>query len=228
MGNSMKKYLAATAISLAAVMTAASVAHAGADAGSIWLNQASDSAATIPGSTPDATFTPGPINYNPTDDGSVYTIGAFLNNPVFSNELAQFAINGGNTSFNFGTGNTFIDITGTLGLQHGNNSFVVAHDDGVVLNITGFGTVVNAPDPTAFDTTPFTVFNPGAAGNFAFNLQYAECCSPPAALVFSINDVTVGGVPEPATWALMVFGIGAVGAGLRLARRTDQLTATSV
>ena len=38
---------------------------------------------------------------------------------------------------------------------------------------------------------------------------------------FLIGGVTLtGGVPEPATWALMLFGIGAIGAGMR--RRSSQ------
>ena len=30
-----------------------------------------------------------------------------------------------------------------------------------------------------------------------------------------------GGVPEPATWAMMLLGAGLVGGGLRMARRKD-------
>jgi hypothetical protein len=84
----------------------------------------------------------------------------------------------------------------------------------VVLNITGFGEVVDEPGPTAEDFTPFTVTNTGAAGDFAFNLQYVECCGPPATLQWTINDVVVG-VPEPATWTMMILGLGAIGATLR-------------
>ncbi len=137
-------------------LAAAGASHAGATAGSIWINQSSDSASTIPGTTPDATFAPGPINYNPSDSSANYTLGAWLNNPVF---LTGAGI--ASDSFGDSTGNTFIDITGTVGLQHGMNSFVVGHDDGVVLNITGFGTVVDAPGPTALSTSPFIVNNPG-------------------------------------------------------------------
>jgi len=35
----------------------------------------------------------------------------------------------------------------------------------------------------------------------------------------------VGGVPEPATWAMLLIGIGAVGAGLRMRRRMTPVTA---
>lgn len=213
-----KQYLTGVAAGLLTLL-AATAGHAGATIGSIWLNQSSNSAATIPGGTPDANFNPGSILYNPTNSYSVYTIGQFLNNPTFSNESATFiAAGGANAPLSYGTGNTFIDITGTVGLKHGDNTFVVAHDDGVVLNITGFGMVVNQPGPTAESFTPFTVTNPGAAGNFAFNLQYVECCGPPATLQWTINDVVVG-VPEPATWTMMILGLGAIGATLRRRER---------
>ena len=212
--------LKAAAIGAALALSSVSIAHAGVTGGSVWVNQASNSAATIPGTTPDATFAPGPIDYNPADLGSVYTLGAFLNNPTFLTDDGCGGVSCGTYNMGEGTGNTFFDFVGTVGLISGINNFVVAHDDGVVLNITGFGTVVNAPGPTAEDFTPFTVNNPGPAGNFAFNLQYAECCSPPAALVWKINDVVVtGGVPEPASWALMILGFGSAGAMLRRARK---------
>ena len=35
------------------------------------------------------------------------------------------------------------------------------------------------------------------------------------------NTTLAGGVPEPATWALMLMGVGMIGAGVRLARRKD-------
>ncbi|HVC59133.1 MAG TPA: PEP-CTERM sorting domain-containing protein [Acetobacteraceae bacterium] len=136
-----------------------------------------------------------------------YTIGAFLNNPVF--------LTGGSHAGD-SLANTVFQFTGTIGLNAGNNSFVVGHDDGVVLTIAGFGTVVNAPGSTGLSLTPFNVDNTGAAGNFAFTLDYAECCGPPAALVFSINNVVVG-APEPATMAIL--GTGLFGLGLMRRRR---------
>ena len=215
----MPKLRAVTVLAASLSAVALTTAHAGATAGSVWLNVASDSAATLPSGMADATFAPGAIDYNPTDSFSVYTLGAFLNNPVFNNQSAAFVAAGGaNASFSYGSGNTFIDITGTIGLLNGNNAFVVAHDDGVVLNITGFGNVVDAPGPTAEDLTPFNVDNTGPAGNFAFNLQYVECCGPPATLQFSINNVTVG-VPEPSTWAIMLVGFGGLGAAMRARRK---------
>jgi hypothetical protein len=116
--------------------------------------------------------------------------------------------------------NSHVTLTGTIGLLSGMNSFVVGHDDGVVLTIAGFGTVVNAPGPTSFSTSPFTVNNPGAAGNFAFTLDYNECCGGPADLEFAINNVVIGsGVPEPGTWAMMLLGFAGLGFAFRQSRR---------
>jgi hypothetical protein len=36
--------------------------------------------------------------------------------------------------------------------------------------------------------------------------------------VFDTQYVTVSATPEPAEWALMLFGVGAVGLGLRYSR----------
>jgi hypothetical protein len=37
--------------------------------------------------------------------------------------------------------------------------------------------------------------------------------------VRSVSDSRVGGIPEPATWTMMIIGFGAIGAALRLRRR---------
>lgn len=206
----------ATATALVSLV-AAGASHASATAGALWINDATaGDASIVPPGPADATFDPGVINYQ---SGGAYTISEFLNNPTFSNESAAFITAGaGNASID----NTFIQITGTLGLKAGNNSFVVGHDDGVVLNVAGFGNVVNEPGPTGFVNTPFNVFNPGPAGNFAFTLNYTECCGPPADLLFTVNNVSPG-VPEPATWSLMLLGVGGVGGMMR--RKSRQLAA---
>ena len=57
-----------------------------------------------------------------------------------------------------------------------------------------------------------------SAGAHTFDLFYADRQQTGAALDFSIpNDVivTAPGVPEPATWGLMILGLGIVGAALR-------------
>ena len=50
-------------------------------------------------------------------------------------------------------------------------------------------------------------------------------------VVFSVSNVSstrpIAAVPEPATWAMMISGFGAVGAGLRRNRRRGQASAAA-
>ncbi len=41
------------------------------------------------------------------------------------------------------------------------------------------------------------------------------------------GTLTIAAVPEPATWAMMLLGVGAIGAGLRMARRKDGMALTA-
>jgi PEP-CTERM motif len=41
---------------------------------------------------------------------------------------------------------------------------------------------------------------------------------------FEGDNLAVAGIPEPSTWALMMLGIGAIGAGLRRKRRSGSLS----
>jgi len=88
---------------------------------------------------------------------------------------------------------------------------ILRHDDGVVLTVSGIGTVVNQPGPTGEVTTPFNVFNPGAAGNFNFLLNYAECCGAPADLIFEVNNAPITSTPAPSRIARFGPGLFAVG-----------------
>jgi PEP-CTERM motif len=165
----------------------------------------STDASMVPSATlPSVDFLSPAINFNTGfSDGT--TLAAFLNNPTFTNQQ-----NGFDPSQS--ADNIFLEIVAQTFLNAGANSFVVGHDDGVVLTFSdsSIGTVVNAPGPTGFVNTPFNV-NALAAGLYGFDLRYTECCSGPADLVFTINGAPVGspGLPEPASAVLV--GIGLVG-----------------
>jgi hypothetical protein len=134
---------------------------------------------------------------------SYFNVTAFLNNPTYTFQSTSFNPNGG-------VDNIELVITGSVFLLAGANSFVVGHDDGVVLNIPGIGynTGTSEAGPTSFTTTPFSVNNPGAAGNYAFSLDYAECCGAPADLEFTVNSAPITSTtPEPGSFALLGTGL---------------------
>jgi hypothetical protein len=184
---------------------------------SVWTNQAAAGAnATLAQAatlgTPTATTTVGAIDFDSTASVNGYTVGGFLNNALLSNPaIAAADLN-----------NTYFYLTGQTYLNAGNNSFVVAHDDGLQLNIDGIGLVVDQPGPTSPVDTPFNVLAP-TAGLYNFELSYGETAGPPAELKFAINGAPVGGVPEPATWGMMLLGFGGIGMAMRTRRRKQVL-----
>ena len=217
-------------ISAAVVLATPGVSNAGALTGELWLTTdfaaggpccsgggpGADPSNPVFSTNPDATFNPGTILYDSRVTG--YTIGQFLNTSTFGSPSAAFTSAGGANAL---ANDILIEITGTVGLSAGANTFDVSHDDGVVISIAGIGTVLNAAGPTAPVDTPFTV-NAPTTGNYSFVLTYAECCGPPAVLEWKINDVSVTtDVPEPSTWAMMILGF--FGVGFVAYRRKSQI-----
>ncbi len=204
----MKKLL--LGVASAALVLGATAAKAAINV-SLWLDQpaaASDARFTnLPGlGAADATFSVPQIDFF-SDDSDVSTIDQFLGTSL------------GGTVGNHLLDNTVFLFTGSLFLNAGDNTFVVPHDDGVQLDISGFGRVIDAPPATSEDDTPFTV-TAASAGFHTFQLVYGECCSGHAVIRFTINDQPVtGGIPEPMTWSLMIMGFGAAGAMLRKGRK---------
>ncbi len=70
----------------------------------------------------------------------------------------------------------------------------------------------------------FTV-SPGSVSSTTFNLSpntnYTLAVTSAGNVSFGANLVAVSAAPEPATWALMVFGIGAIGVAMRRSRRAS-------
>jgi hypothetical protein len=218
--------LSLSALSLASCMAvslaAAPPAHADITSATVYTGipnpgNAGDTA-NMAGTLPSANFSIGPLGIDFTSGPNPYTVQGFLNSPTFSNQVNGF--NPASTADNIE-----LVISGTIFLNAGANNFQVGHDDGVVLTMPGigagtFGNIVNQPGPTGFVTTPFSVNNPGAAGDFAFTLDYSECCGAPADLLFAVNNAPVGGggvTPEPSSFVL--FGSGLLAAAGVVRRR---------
>jgi hypothetical protein len=60
-------------------------------------------------------------------------------------------------------------------------------------------------------------------GTYTVTVKDTSNVGYPAGFGFRLD----AGVPEPATWAMMVFGLGLLGAGLRLARGKDETALTA-
>ena len=179
--------------------------HAAGVLAEIWQNVlTATNASVVPSGAPDAEFYTSGINYDSRVTG--YTPNLFLSNPGFFNSSQTFNPTGS-------LDNAYIRFTGQTYLNAGVNTFFVPHDDGVTLNITGIGMVLNQPNPTSPVTTTFDVTAP-SAGLYDFTLQYCECAGPPAVLEFAVNSVIVG-VPEPGSALLLSAG----GFGLLVALR---------
>jgi len=177
--------------------------------GTVYLDDptAADASILPSSSLAHADFSASAINFN-ISNSDLATISEFLGGATFTN-----AANGFDPTHL--ADNSFILINALVFLNNGANNLVVGHDDGVVITfpaLNGGNPVVDAPGPTGFVATTVNVNNPGAAGLYAFTLQYGECCGGAANLDFTVNGLDpVSAVPEPSTWAMLIVGFAAVG-----------------
>jgi PEP-CTERM motif-containing protein len=202
----MRKLLIGVAAS--ATLFAAGAAKAAINV-SLWVDQSPtahdasfDNIATL--GAADATLTLPFLDFS-TGNSDVTTIDQFLGSSI------------GGTVGSHALDNTVFLFTGSLFLHAGDNAFVVPHDDGLQLDVSGFGRVIDAPGPTGENDTPLHL-NAATAGSHTFQMSYGECCGGPAVIRFTVNDTPVTGAPEPATWGLMLVGFGGLGAMLRRRR----------
>jgi hypothetical protein len=108
-------------------------------------------------------------------------------------------------------------------------NYGVVIDGGVAVDI--FGIASGGPDGYDLAFSPggqaqnYPVQNPVFATGLPIDLtKYLDPVLQTAgdtAFFTASGDVTIPGVPEPATWGLMVLGVGAAGAAMRLKRRVS-------
>ncbi len=95
-------------------------------------------------------------------------------------------------------------------LSPGNYWAIFSVNPGLGDTMTGGFMPNNAPSPTALEAYfSIPAFTWNRDDNLNFGVRIAD------------NSVTPGGVPEPGTWAMMLFGFGGLGAVLR--RRRGQV-----
>lgn len=171
----------------------------------LWFTPSAGSA-----TTPKVSFTGSTvISGNSYSNGSMYPPNGTGGNDANGFQTAVFSGN-----FTFSSPQTF---NFTLGADDDALLFV---DNKVVLQLGG---VHGNSSVTAMPTL--------SAGLHTFNLFYADRQQTGASLSFSIpNDVVVtpppvGGVPEPATWAMLLVGFGGIGVTARSRRFTRSVAA---
>ena len=179
------------------------------------------------GSTlPSAQFTATTINFNSNSTG--YTVGQFLNSPTFTNPQNGF-------DPTVSAENIEVQLVGTISLAAGANTFTVEHDDGFSLSInsgastidgsTGDVNVFSDAGPSTAILTNFMV-DAGAAGNYTFTVDYAECCGAPAVLELNLLTGTAASAPEPGSVILLTTA-AALLLVIPMLRRRRQTTARS-
>ena len=86
----------------------------------------------------------------------------------------------------------------------------ISHDDGASIYLDG-ANIYSHPAETSDISSPYTL----TAGSRNFVVDYVEGNGSPSVLTFDAP----GGVPEPATWMMMIAGFGGIGSMLRSRRR---------
>jgi hypothetical protein len=179
-------------------------------------------AALLAGTSAQAAMKLWTINNAVFNDGGTWT-GSFewdATTQTFGNY--SWTVSGGDTTTFPAV--TYNNANAVVAASHGN--FAYGTDQ---IHLYSFNTTAADPNVlfrSLYLTTVAELPNTGGTMQLDFTSGYAagECdnCAPYRPLVsgFLTSDITPGGVPEPANWALMIGGIGMIGMSGRYARRT--------
>jgi hypothetical protein len=198
--------------------------------GTVWTgtpdSSNTDEPANMGSTLPSAQFTTTTINFDSNSTG--YTVGQFLNSPTFTNPQNGF-------DPTVSAENIEVQLVGTIFLAAGTNTFTVKHDDGFSLSInsgastidgaTGDVNVFSDAGPSTAILTNFMV-DAGVAGNYAFTVDFAECCGAPAVLQLNLLAGRSASAPEPSAVILLITA-GALLLVMPMLRRRRQAIARS-
>jgi hypothetical protein len=158
--------------------------------------------------SPASTWIGGPVTMPPPDNSGIQLVGGFgvtdtvsFSSPVTNPVMAIVSLGqpGLTASFNFASNEPFVLLGGGPSSTWGGEPLTSSGE-------TVFGTEGNGLVEFIGTYSQITWTNPTFEDYYAFTVGTA-------------------GVPEPAAWAMLLIGLGAVGASLRLARRTTVATA---
>ena len=151
----------------------------------------------------------GPITYSSTSSNSVvgYNAGyGFANNGSWSGGAAMAGLNSaqGAMTFTFAT-----PVAGVLA----DINWASGYSNNLPVTASIYDASANLLETITFDGGNNNLLNPGFWGFSRANKDIAS-------LVLSngyigARSFSLAGVPEPATWALMILGMGAVGGAMR-------------
>lgn len=154
-------------------------------------------------------WTPGAPNINVVATGTGVTTGNSFTDTSFFPTNGAGTSNGGQNGFQTAifSGNFVLNAAQSV-------LFSISADDDAFLFVDGVSVLQNGGihAPTLQNANVSL-----GAGSHSFVLFYADRQESQAQLSFSLpaNIIVTPGVPEPATWAMMLMGFGAIGGALR-------------